>query len=333
MSAIRRRRYVLTGLLAVVGLLTIGILWEVVQVVFFAITVAYVLYPVRIRLVNRGLSTRIASALTTTAAFVGLVLMLLPIVWTLVRRRRDFVELFRGFPDDLPIEAMGFEYVVDVASLVDTASVFLRDVAISVATDAFVLLLQLLLFTFLLYGLLLRPHAVKEAAFEVVPPEYHDIIRALDARVSGTLYALYVVQAATAIVTFPLGVIVFYALGYDSVFVLSVVAAILQFIPVVGPGMLAAALAGHDLLLGLQNRAIAVIILGPLVVGLLPDVAIRPRLASSQANLPASLYFVGFVGGVLTVGVIGIIAGPLVVALLVEVVDLLADSERIEGYE
>jgi predicted PurR-regulated permease PerM len=36
-----------------------------------------------------------------------------------------------------------------------------------------------------------------------------------------------------------------------------------------------------------------------------------------------SLYFVGFVGGVLTLGAIGIIAGPLIVAILVEVVELL----------
>jgi predicted PurR-regulated permease PerM len=49
-------------------------------------------------------------------------------------------------------------------------------------------------------------------------------------------------------------------------------------------------------------------------------------LASSQARLPASLYFVGFTGGVLTVGVIGIIAGPLAVAVLVEVIDLLSEG-------
>lgn len=143
MSSTSRRRYVLTGLLAVVGLLTVGILWEVVQVVFFAITVAYVLYPTRMRLVDRGISARVASAVTTVAAFVGLVLILLPIVWTVVRRRHDLVAIFQGLPAELPIEVMGFEYVVDVAGLVTATSAFLRDVAITVATDAFVLLLQL----------------------------------------------------------------------------------------------------------------------------------------------------------------------------------------------
>lgn len=63
-----------------------------------------------------------------------------------------------------------------------------------------------------------------------------------------------------------------------------------------------------------------------IAIGLLPDVLVRPRLATRRAQLSASLYFVGFVGGVVTVGVIGVTAGPLVVALLVEVVTLLSDD-------
>jgi predicted PurR-regulated permease PerM len=65
------------------------------------------------------------------------------------------------------------------------------------------------------------------------------------------------------------------------------------------------------------------------IIGLVPDLVVRPQLASRQAKLPVSLYFVGFVGGVLTVGVIGVVAGPLVVALLIETVQLLAGDEAV----
>jgi len=43
----RQRRSVLAGLLVAVVVLTAAVLWEVVEVVFFAITVAYVLFPLR----------------------------------------------------------------------------------------------------------------------------------------------------------------------------------------------------------------------------------------------------------------------------------------------
>ena len=331
MSSLRRRRYVLAGLLAVVGVLAVAILWEVVGVVFFAITVAYVLYPLRQRLAARGLGPRIASALATTVAFLAVVLLLAPIAWTLFERRNAIVELLGDLPAELPVEVFGFVVVIDVAGIVDTTATVLRGLAISLAADAIFVVLQLAMFVLVLYGLLLRPNAVGAAAFEITPTAYHDVLRALHRRIGGTLYALYIIQAATAVLTFPIAIAVFWVLGYQDVFVLAVVAAILQFIPIVGPGMLAVGLAAFDLLIGMPERAIAVIILGPLLVGLLPDLVLRPRLATSHARLPASLYFVGFVGGVLTVGVIGIIAGPLVVAVLVEVVDLLSDRRAVEG--
>jgi predicted PurR-regulated permease PerM len=53
---------------------------------------------------------------------------------------------------------------------------------------------------------------------------------------------------------------------------------------------------------------------------------IRTRLARETADLPGSLYFVGFVGGLLTLGPIGVIAGPLAVALVVEMGNLLTDE-------
>lgn len=326
MSSLRRRRYVLAGLLVGIGLLTAAVLWEVVEVVFFAITVAYVLHPLRQRLVDRGLSRRIASGLVTTFAFVVVVVLLSPIVWTLFRRRGAILELLRNLPPEIPIEAFGVVMTLDTADLVSTASAIIRDIASSLAFSSVFLMLELGMFTILLYGLLLRPNAVGRAAFEITPPQYHDVLRALNDRVSGTLYALYVIQAATAVITFPIALVVFYLLGYSDALLLSVLSAILQFVPIVGPGMLAVGVAGYDIVIGMPDRAVGVIILGPLLIGLLPDLLVRPRLASSQAQLPASLYFVGFTGGVLTVGVIGIIAGPLVVALLVEVTDLLSEG-------
>jgi len=57
---------------------------------------------------------------------------------------------------------------------------------------------------------------------------------------------------------------------------------------------------------------------------------IRTKLAGWTADLPVSLYFVGFVGSVLTLGLIGFIAGPLLVALLVESLVLLSEGHTAE---
>ena len=331
MVSVRRRQYVLAGLLAVVAALTVAVLWNVVETVFFAVTVAYVLYPVRRRLVDRGIPRRLASALVTAAAFLVVVVLLAPIGVTLFRRRGAIVALLNDLPAELSVELFGFLVPLDIASYVEAATTALRSLALTLAADSVFIALQFGMFVLVLYGLLLRPQAVGEATFEIVPSEYHGVVTALHRRTAGTLYALYVIQAATAVITFPVAFVVFRGLGYPDVFVLSVVSAILQFIPILGPGLLAVGLAGYDVLTGVPQRAVGILVLGPLLVGLLPDLLVRPQLASSRAKLPASLYFVGFVGGVLTVGVIGVIAGPLVVALLVEIVDLLGEEGSVTG--
>lgn len=151
---------------------------------------------------------------------------------------------------------------------------------------------------------------------------------ALHVRVKHTLYGIYVLQAATAFGTAIVAAGVFWALGYDGVLTLAIVAGVLQFVPVLGPSLLIVVLAAVDLAAGATTWAILVLVVGGILIGAAPDAVIRPRLAAWAADLPTSLYSIGFVGGVLTVGAIGVIAGPLVVALVVELVDLLSGPAR-----
>jgi predicted PurR-regulated permease PerM len=73
-----------------------------------------------------------------------------------------------------------------------------------------------------------------------------------------------------------------------------------------------------------------IIILGLGLIGFMPDAIIRTQLVSWAADLPVSLYFVGFVGGILSLGIIGFVAGPLIIALLVEVVVLLSHGGSVQ---
>lgn len=327
MSSTRlRRRLVLAGLLAVALVLAGFVLQEVVSTVFFAVTVAYVLYPVRRWAVERGLSERLASALVAIGAFALVLVVLAPLVFVLYRRRRVLFDLLGRVPDVVNIPVGGFVYTIDTVAILESLRGALAGVALGVAAAAPVIALQLFLFAILLYAMMLRPRAAGQTLLGVVPPEYHDVVRALDRRVRETLFGIYVLQAATAAGTFVVALVLFFLLDYGAPFTLAVFAAVLQFVPVVGPSVLIAVLAAVDFLAGNVARAALVGVLGAVFVGFAPDAVIRPRLANWAAHLPTSLYFIGFTGGLLTVGPIGFIAGPLAVAVLVEVVSLLADE-------
>ncbi|MYL69054.1 AI-2E family transporter [Halorubrum distributum] len=329
------RQRLLAVLLVVLATLAAAVLAEVLRTVVFAVTVAYVLYPVRQQLVSHGISRRIACAATTAIAFLGATLLVAPLLYALYRRRSQLIAILERIPDAVPISLGGFETVVEIAPFVATAEAFIRDVALAVAGAAPVLVLQLVVFTFLVYGILYRPGAVGTAVFGVVPAEYHDIPARLHRRTRETLYSIYVLQAATAAGTFVLALAVFRVLGYGSPVLLAVIAGVLQFIPVVGPSVLVVALGAGDLLVGETARAVAVLVIGLVVVAFVPDAVIRTRLAGWAGKISPGLYFVGFVGGILTLGAVGVIVGPLVVSLLLEVIDMLsedgASSEAVGG--
>jgi predicted PurR-regulated permease PerM len=320
------RQRLLIGLLAFLAVATAVVLANVLTVVFFAITVAYVLYPLQTWLRRRGLSRRIASVVSTTVAFLVVVVVATPVAYVLYRRRSELLAVTNQIPETVTTAVGGREITVETGPQLDA----LRDAATQLALDVAVALprlaLELTLFTLLVYAILYRPDPVQTAIYEMTPDKYHDIITRLHRRTRITLFSIYVLQALTGMATGLISLVFFFTLGYDAWFSLSVVAGILQFIPIIGPSILIAVVAGSEFLANQPVRGITVLALGLVLVGFVPDAIIRTQLSGWAGELSPSLYFVGFVGGVLTVGAIGLIAGPLVVALLVEVVKLLAEQ-------
>jgi predicted PurR-regulated permease PerM len=318
------RRYVLGGVFALLSLVAAALLWRVLGTVFFAVTVAYLLLPVRRRLVARGTARFWASLGATLGAFLAVLVVISPLVVALVLRFDALLALVNLVPDVIHVELFGLVYEATLEQVVDVATAYLRAAARAVATSMPVLLVKFTLFAFLVFSLLYHEESARRAAIAVVPPSYRDAAHALNDRIRETLFAIYVLQAATAVGTFVLAAPVFYLFGYDYAITLATVAAVLQFVPVVGPSFLLAGLAGYELLVGDPVRAALVAVVGGFVVAWLPDVLIRPRLAQETADIPGSLYFVGFFGGLLTLGPVGIVAGPLAVALVVESANLLS---------
>ncbi|MFW6018322.1 MAG: AI-2E family transporter [Halapricum sp.] len=323
-----RRVTVLAGLLVALGVLSTIILGAVFWTIFFAITVAYVLYPVRQQLRKYGLGRRTAAAVSTVVAFLVILLVVLPVGIVLYVRRGDLFALLETVPEEVTIDVLGMGYTLTLGEFSAEAAEVGESLALSIAGSAPALGFKFFLFVLLVYALLVRPSEVRDALLRPIPREYHDVVMALHKRLRSTLYAIYVLQAATAFGTFLVALVLFWVLGYEMFFSLAVVSGILQFIPILGPSVLVLSIAGFEVALGNTTGAIVVTILGLILIGFLPDAIIRPQLASLTAKMPGSLYFIGFVGGVLSIGVVGVIAGPVVVGLIAEVGLLLADERH-----
>ncbi|WP_265112500.1 AI-2E family transporter [Halosolutus halophilus] len=320
------RRYVLAGVVALLGLVTGVILLEVLGTILIALTVAYVLMPVHGWLVRRGLTEWTAAVAATLLGFVGVVAVFSPIAATLYFRIDEIIAVVDELPRELPITVLDATYTIEAGQVQTLAIDNLSGAAVSFASALPVLAIKFALFVILLFALLLKGDAAGRAAVAPVPHGYRDVVYALAKRARETLYAIYVLQLASSVATLVVGYPVFFALGYDMAFSLALIAAILQFVPIIGPSLLVVPIAIYHVTAGELVAATLVGVFGLVLVGWLPDVAVRPRLARRSAGLPGSLYFVGFTGGLFTLGPIGIVVGPLIVAVFVEAVDLLADE-------
>lgn len=314
----REYRYVLGGVF--VGFLAIAaaLLAGVLGTIFFALTVGYLLAPVRGYFRRRGLSARVAAGVTATLALLAMLAVLSPLVLVVLLRLEVLLETLSALPETVTIAVGPFAYTVVLADVIDLLVRWLSSTATRTVRTAPELLVKAALFVFLVYSLLAYRQSIREALTAVVPPRYRDLADSLHGRARKTLFGIYVLQAATAFGTFLVALPFFFLLGYDAWIALATAAGVLQFVPVVGPSMLLIGLSGYHLLGGEVFLAVAVLLGGGFLIAGLPDVIIRSRLASETAELPGSLYFIGFVGGVLSLGPVGIIAGPLVVALVVE---------------
>jgi hypothetical protein len=153
------RQVVLAGVLGVAVVVTAFLLWSVLWTVFFAVTVAYVRFPLRQRLVARGLSLRVASAVSAIAAFLGVVALLRPLVLALYFRRRAFFDLLAALPATVSIDLGGTTVTVDVAGVLAYLQSAPRKLALDLAAASPVIGLKATLFAFVLNALLVSPTA------------------------------------------------------------------------------------------------------------------------------------------------------------------------------
>lgn len=329
--SVRQRQYLVALAAILITVATAILLRAVLATVFFAITVAYVLYPVRQFLVRRGLSARSAALVSTLTAFLIGLALVTPLVGALYFRRSQLFTFLRQLPGEFSVTVGEFSYAVDITAVLTQSQTVLEDLALTAVSQVPGIVLKAFLFTLVVYALLVRPGRVQAGLLRPVPSRYHDVVLAFHERTRSILYAIYVLQAAVAFGTFLIGLVVFWLLGYESAFVLAVLSGVLQFIPILGPSIVIALLGAVEVVTGSVVDAAAVVVIGLVVVGFLPDALIRPRLARLTTGIPGSLYFVGFSGGILSVGLVGLIAGPVAVALLAEAVSLLvAESESVQ---
>lgn len=148
------------------------------------------------------------------------------------------------------------------------------------------------------------------------------------------------VTDAVVINTFMLGAIegifggvLFALLGIPSPFFWGFIMAILAVIPLVGTNSVMVPMGIIQLVLGNYTAGLIILILGSGLV-LVNQNLVRPRLDGNKSGMHTAIIFIGTLGGLMWMGIIGFLAGPLITGLFLTIWSQFGKKYqgRLEGY-
>jgi predicted PurR-regulated permease PerM len=182
------------------------------------------------------------------------------------------------------------------------------------------LVLQLLITFFALFFFLRDHKEFLEGVRRLVPlteGETDSIFK----RIVDTLHATVFGEILIALLQGILGGLMFWLLGLPAPVLWGFVIAVMAFMPVVGTWMIWFPAAVYLMIEGEWIRGIVLIVWGVFALMVLSTL-LYPVLVGNRLRMHTLLVFIAIIGGILAFGTVGIILGPLIVALTVSLIDL-----------
>lgn len=198
--------------------------------------------------------------------------------------------------------------------------------------SAFVITIVTLVISVLTTFFMVRDsHHLLAPVSDIIPlpkDQTKDILNRMSRTVRSVFFAVFIV----AILQGFLCGMAFLVAGVEAWLVLMLAATIAAMIPLLGAPTIYVPV---GILLFLNNKpvqGIAVIVFGFLVISQL-DNFLRPYFIGKETKIHSMAIFFSLLGGVLVMGPVGLMAGPMLLTLILAITDVLRAKEQIEGQD
>jgi predicted PurR-regulated permease PerM len=328
------------GFIALVAVLlaALYVCWLMFQpffnVLLWAAVLCVVFYPMHRRIRERTRKPTLAAALSTLAVVLLILLPVTAITVAVVRELSGAAAAFQS-PDGWtapPGVARVLEFVgryVDidretarkfVAERMQTWGTALAASTLVVVGGAVGAIAQMLLVVFTLFYFFRDGENIRRAAYEMVPlrhTQWQDIVARTRDVISATVYGVLVISAIQG----TLGTFIFWALGLPSPLLWGVVMFFLSMIPMAGAFLVWVPAAMYLALIGAYVKAAILVVWGVVVIGSIDNV-LSPKLVGRRARLHELLIFFAVLGGLQVFGVLGLVLGPVAVAMTLALIEM-----------
>jgi predicted PurR-regulated permease PerM len=312
-----------------------GVLALVVMLPFFtyivlAAILTYTLFPVYSFILRRTKRAELSSAI---AICIALLLMILPTVYVVT----ELVQQVSGAYGTFPLEKFGSiaDYVKRISGgriilqdVLNAGVEQLRDSILAMAPNIVGSITGLLLGLFIMFSVMFygfrEGHAFIDYVKQLLPLDAglkESLFHELETITQAVLYG----QVMTAIIQGVLGALALAVFGVSNWVFWGVIMIIMSFLPVLGTPIIWGP-AGVGLIIeGHTARGVGLLIVGAAIV-MNVDNFIRPRLVSGRTKVHPVLILIGVLGGLQIFGFIGLLVGPLILALMAALIKFYEDA-------
>jgi predicted PurR-regulated permease PerM len=184
------------------------------------------------------------------------------------------------------------------------------------------LFLQILLGIFLTAYLLFKTDSILELYSSITNYKVKHFFQFVDEALKQVVYSMFL----TALITGIVATIIYATFGVPFAVLLGTTTGIVALVPLLGTWLVYLPMTVYFLLQGKMIFALVFFVVCLIFVTTLPDVAVRPIIASKKIDI--GLIVLGFITGTLAFGAIGIIMGPLIIISWVAFVKIFLLEEK-----
>ncbi|MBC7911196.1 MAG: AI-2E family transporter [Pyrinomonadaceae bacterium] len=319
-------------------------LWPFLDVLAWAAVLVILFYPVHRRLTLRLKDRPGTSALISCLLVIFVILLPLTfITLALVNELSGIAGKVQGFissllDPNLPLSGPLLEKLgqyVDLEQLRSHQFIEerLRNMSGTIArqTLGFVggalgIVVQIIFVIFTMYYLFRDGDKIIRALPDILPLEREqseEIIARTTDVISASVYGVLIISAIQG----ALGGVGFLIVGLPSALVWGVIMIVLSMIPVAGAFVVWVPAALYLAATGQWGKALFLTIWGALVIGSV-DNFLRPKLVGEKTKLHELFIFFSVLGGLQVFGVLGLILGPVVLAVAIALLDVVRQADR-----
>ena len=314
-------------------LLSVFVIKPYIMAIVGGILLSYIFYPLYSKLKKVVRSENLASLLT---ACIVVILVTVPLLFAANALINESLNFFHGAKniDFSKVGELFPESVVRNIEFDDELRNMLNKFSLAVAkqTSDFLVtfpkkVLQFFVMLFIMFYMFKEGKSWVEKIKRHIPlRESHR--KNLASKFNGVVYASLYGIVITAIVQGSLGALGLWMFNVPSPVLWGVVMIILAMLPVVGAFLVWFPAAVYKLVIGEVFNGIGLLLYGLFVISTIDNV-IRPKIVGSRGKIHPIVVLLGVLGGLEFFGILGMILGPLVLAILLVFLSLyLSDRKR-----